>query len=84
MTRGVPRSGGQRYQSPRSREKKIPVLARLPEELVDQLDRFAQNACRSLSGEILLRLEYTLHVDHEVMLAARREKASETARGNQQ
>jgi hypothetical protein len=56
------------------------VCFRMPPEVRAALEESANRECRTLTAELLLRLEYTLSIDHDVMIAHRRAQASESGR----
>lgn len=57
------------------------VCLRMPDDMRDAIDAAAKSGFRSRTQEILLRLEYTLLVDADQMVARRCQMLSEQERG---
>jgi hypothetical protein len=56
------------------------VCFRMPPELRAALEESAKREYRPLTAELLVRLEYTLAIDHDVIIAHRRAQASDSGR----
>lgn len=72
------REGATREPGPVWRKGRYPAVCfRMPTSIREPLEQAAKDGHRTLTAELLLRLEYTLNVDHEAMVAHRRARANE-------
>ena len=78
----APRDPARRdYSSSPSKTKRTTVVIRMPPDLAKRLYDLAQAGFRSRNAEILMRIEYAIDVDHQVIVAHRLAKANEIEAG---